>query len=155
LPSQFEDPLLVPHLIDLETSGLQQSPRIAIINKVNHGSPAIVAYTLSTMQLNSQRIIQPKPKLSFLSVFNSVGALWTFAPQNLHSTNEHLSFVAQISNDFEQINGLFNDTINDFCHHTMAFTTSNESFTYSQMLRESDHMQFFETMEIELNDHES
>jgi hypothetical protein len=52
------------------------------------------------MQLNSQWIIQPKPKLSFLSVFKSVGALWTFAPQNSHSTNEHFSFVAQISNNF-------------------------------------------------------
>jgi hypothetical protein len=31
------------------------------------------------MQLNSQRTIQPKPKLSFLSVFNSVGAFWKFA----------------------------------------------------------------------------
>jgi hypothetical protein len=53
LPSQFEDPLLVPCLIDLETSGLRQSPQIAAINGVNHDSPAIAAYTSSTMQLNS------------------------------------------------------------------------------------------------------
>ncbi len=32
------------------------------------------------MQLNSQQIIRPKPKLSFLSVFNSVVVLWTFLP---------------------------------------------------------------------------
>ena len=37
----------------------------------------------------------------------------------------------------------------------MAFTTSNESSTYSQMLHNSNHKQFFEAMEIELYDHES
>jgi hypothetical protein len=37
----------------------------------------------------------------------------------------------------------------------MAFTTSNESFTYLQMLCESDHMQFFAAMETELNNHET
>jgi hypothetical protein len=63
--------------------------------------------------------------------------------------------VAQISNDFEQINGLFDDTINDFSRQIMAFTSSNESFTYSQMLCKSNHKQFFEAMEIKLNDHES
>ncbi len=152
LPSQFKDPLSVPHLINLKMSGLQQSPQIAALNWVNHDGPAIVAIHFI---LQSQWITQPKPKLSFLSVFNSVGALWKFAPQYPHSTNEHLSFVAWISNDFEQINGLFDDTINDFCHHIMAFTTSNESSTYSQMLHNSNHKQFFEAMEIELDDHES
>jgi hypothetical protein len=63
--------------------------------------------------------------------------------------------VAQKSNDFKQINGLFDDTINHFCHHIMAFTTSNESYTYSQMLHESNHKQCFEAMEIKLDDHES
>jgi hypothetical protein len=37
----------------------------------------------------------------------------------------------------------------------MAFTTSNESFTYSQMLHKTNHKQFFEAMEIELDDHEN
>jgi hypothetical protein len=63
--------------------------------------------------------------------------------------------VAQISNDFDQINSLFDDRINNFCHHILAFTTSNESLTYSQMLRKSDYKQFFEAMEIEVYDHES
>ncbi len=63
--------------------------------------------------------------------------------------------MAQISNDVEQSNGLFDDTINDFCHHIMAFTTLNESFTYAQMLCKSNHKHFFEAMEIELDDHES
>ncbi len=157
LSPQIEDPLLAPGLINLETSGLRQSPRIAGINNgANHNGPEIAAYTSSTTQQSSRWITQQKPKLSFLSVFNSVGALWTFAPQNSHSNNEEqYSFAARISHDFERINGLFDNTINDFSHHIMAFTTSNESFTFLQMLRESDHMQFFAAMEVELNDHET
>ncbi len=57
LPPQIEDPLLAPRLIDLETSGLRRSPRIAAINNgANHDGPAIAAYTASTMQLPSQWI---------------------------------------------------------------------------------------------------
>jgi hypothetical protein len=79
-----------------------------------------------------------------------------FATSNPHSEHKHLSFVAQrIANDFEQINGLFNDTIKEICHQIQAYTTSNESFTYSQMLCEADHTKFFEAMEIEINDHEA
>ncbi len=63
--------------------------------------------------------------------------------------------MAQIANDFEQINGLFDDTINAICHQIQAYTTSNESFTYLQMLCEADHTKFFESMEIKINDHET
>jgi hypothetical protein len=99
--AQIEDSLVVPRLINLETSGQWQSPRIAaMINRANHNGLKIAVYTTSPMQLPSRRITPSKPKLSFLSVFNSVGALWTFAPQNHHS-NEQFSFVAQISNGFE------------------------------------------------------
>jgi hypothetical protein len=34
--------------------------------------------------------------------------------------NEHLLFVAQIANDFEQINGIFDNTINGICHQVQA-----------------------------------
>jgi hypothetical protein len=101
LPSQIEDSLVVSRLINLETSGQRRSPRIAaMINRANHDGLEIVAYTTSPMQLPSRQITPSKPKLSFLSVFNLVGALWTFAPQNHHS-NEQFSFVALISNNFE------------------------------------------------------
>ena len=33
---------------------------------------------------------------------------------------------------------LYDDTINDMAHHVQAFTTSNEAFTYKQMLKEDD-----------------
>ena len=96
-----------------------------------------------------------KLALSFFSVFNSVGARWSFANSNPLSNNEHISFVARIANDYEQINGLFDDTINEICHNIQAFATSNESYTYLQMLCEEDQIKFFETMEVKINDQES
>jgi hypothetical protein len=68
--------------------------------------------------------------------------------------NETFFFVACFSNDFDCLNGLLYDTINNICHQDHAYVTSNESFTYSQMLREEDHKQFFEAMEVKLADHE-
>jgi len=154
--SQNQDPFSAPRLINLETSGLLQSPRIASLDGVTQNDPAISAYTSSTPQLKTRRNTRSKPKLSFLSVFNSVGARWNFATiLNPHSEYEHFSFVARTANDFEQINVLFDDTLNAICHQVQAYTTSNESFTYSQMLHEADHTQFFEAMEIEISDHET
>jgi hypothetical protein len=63
--------------------------------------------------------------------------------------------VACFSNDFVHLNGLFDDRINEICHQIHAYTTSNESFTYSQMLRQEDFKQFFKAMEVELNDHKT
>ena len=62
--------------------------------------------------------------------------------------------MAQLLNNFNQLNRLFDDTINNICHQVHAYATSNESFTYSGMLREEDHKQFFQEMEVELSDHE-
>jgi hypothetical protein len=154
-PSTSEDSLSIPCLINLETAGLRRSPRISELNGVTQDGPAIVAYTCSTTQLKSQWTTRSKPKLSFLSIFNSVGALWTFGTTNPHSDCEHLSFVAQIANDFEQINGLFDDMINETRHHIQAYTTSNETSTYSQMLCEDAHVKLFEAMEVKIDNHET
>jgi hypothetical protein len=67
---QSDNSLLIPHLINLETSGLRQSPRLAAINGDTQDGPAIATYTSSTMQLKSRWITRLKPRLSFLSVFN-------------------------------------------------------------------------------------
>jgi len=78
--SQNQDPFLAPRLINLETSGLRRSPWIASLNGITQEDPAIAAYTSSTLRLKSRQTTKrPKPKLSFLSVFNSVGARWNFA----------------------------------------------------------------------------
>ncbi len=63
--------------------------------------------------------------------------------------------MARIANDFEQINGIYDNMINAICHQVQAYTTSNESFTYSQMLWEADNTKFFEAMEIKINNHET
>ena len=113
-----------------------------------------MAYNSSTTQPHSRRISRPKPKLSFYSVFTLVCAWWDFAPTIPHSDYEHLSFIAQIANDFEQINGLFDEMINEIYHHIQAYTTSIESFTYSQKLRKDVWVKFFEAMEVKVCDHE-
>ncbi len=70
--------------------------------------------------------------------------------------NEQFSYVAQISHDFDRLNGLFDSTINDICHQIHAFTTSdNECYMYSQMLQQDNFKQFFQAMEIELDDHKT
>ena len=143
----------MPALINLETTGLRQSPRLAALQH-NNDAPEIAAYTSSATPSVSRLFSKPRPRLSFLSVFNLVGSLWTFATTTSHADHETYSFVARLSNDFDRLNGLFDDTINDICHQVQAFATSNESYTYSGMLREDDHKQFFQAMELELADHE-
>jgi hypothetical protein len=96
---------------------------------------------------------ETKAELSFVSVFTLVGARWNFATSIPHSDNECFSFVVQIADDFEQINGLFDDMFNEICHHIQVYTTSNESFTYSQKLCENDCINFFEAMEVKICDH--
>ncbi len=150
---QMQDKNSAPALINLETTGLRRSPRLAALQN-NNDAPAIVAYTSSTTSSLSRLFSKPRPRLSFLSVFNLVGSLWTFATTSSHADHETFSFVAQLSNNYDQLNGLFDDTINNLCHQVHAYATSNESFTYSQMLREEDHKQFFEAMEVKLADHE-
>ena len=151
---QMQDDYSAPALINLETSGLRRSPRLAALQNNHTDAPGIAAYTSSTTPSATRLFSKPRPRLSFLSVFNSVGSLWTFATTTSHANYETYSFVARLSNDYNRLNGLFDDTINDICHQIHAFATSNETYTYSGMLREEDHKQFFKAMEVELADHE-
>jgi hypothetical protein len=150
---QLQDDNSVPALINLEMTGLRRSPQLAALQHNNDASD-IVAYASSTTPSISRLFSKPKPRLLFFSVFNLVGSHWTFATSTSHADHETYSFAARLSNDFDQLNGLFDDTINDICHQVQAFATSNESYTYSGMLREDDHKQFFQAMELELADHE-
>ena len=151
---QMQDDYSAPALINLETSGLRRSPRLAALQNNHTDAPGIAAYTSSTTPSATRLFSKPRPRLSFLSVFNSVGSLWTFATTTSHANYETYSFVARLSNDYNRLNGLFDDTINDICHQIHAFATSNETYTYSGMLREEDHKQFFKAMDVELADHE-
>jgi hypothetical protein len=86
----LQDGLLAPTLINLETSGLQQSPRILALNN-NNNVLAIAANTTSTMPTSSRQIARPRQCLSFLLVFNLVGSLCTFATTNSHTDSETFS----------------------------------------------------------------
>jgi hypothetical protein len=105
------------------------------------------------MPISSRQTARPRPRISFLLVFNLFGSLWTFATTDSHTVNEMFSFVACFSNNFDHLNGVFDDTINDICHQVHAYATSNESFTNLQKLREGDHKQFFEAMGVKIAHH--
>ncbi len=64
--------------------------------------------------------------------------------------------MAQISHDLDRLNGLFDNTIHGICHQIHAFNTSdNECYTYSHMLQWDNYKQFFQAIEIELDNHET
>jgi hypothetical protein len=90
---QTQDENSAPALINLETSGLRRSPQLAALQN-NNDAPAIAAYTSSTIPSVSRLFSKPRPRLSFLSVFNSVGSLWTFATTTSHADYATYSFVA-------------------------------------------------------------
>ena len=123
----------------------------------NDDGPSIMAYTSSVKKDGFlARAKRNKPILAFFSIFCAVGTLWSFASSScphFHNNVCH-SFTARVSNDYERINGLFDDTMNDLCHQVKSFTTSNEAFTYKQMLQESDCKQFFMAMLDEITVHE-
>jgi hypothetical protein len=99
LPS-VQDDHSVPPLINLETSGLWRSSKLAALQQ-NNNAPAIAAYTTSTVPISSWLFMKPSPRFLFLLVFNLVGSLWTFATTSSHMDNETFSFVDHFSNDFD------------------------------------------------------
>ena len=143
----------LPQMINLETSGLRRSSRIRA-----QSGPSITAYTTKTRsrnRLHSKNLKQPR--LAFLSLLTGVGRLWSFASvSSPHCDNigRCHSFVARVSNEYERVNGLFDDTINNMLHHVKAFTTGNENFTFNQMLKEDDYRMFFQAMLEEISVHE-
>ncbi len=58
--SMIDDSLLAPPMINLETPGLHQSPRMYMLKNTNSDCPAVAAYSVSTMQLPSWHM-KPKP----------------------------------------------------------------------------------------------
>ena len=142
-----------PQMINLETSGLRRSPRIRA-----QSGPNIVAYTSSAMNKTLISSKNPKqPRLAFFSILCGIGSLWSFATNSMPHYDIHgrcHSLVTRVAHDYERINGLFDDTINDVMHHVKSFTTSNENFTFNQMLKENDYKKFFQAMLDEISVHE-
>ena len=154
------DHLEAPQLIDLATSGLRRSKRIQNMSTSASSSsdgPAIMAYASSATNENPFQSTRCKrPLLAFFSIFCAIGSLWSFTTATLphyHNNTCH-SFVTRVSNDYERVNGLFEDTLNEVCHQVKSFTTSNENYTYKQMLKEDDFKLFFQAMIEEIEVHE-
>ena len=147
-------------MINLATSGLRRSKRIQNITDASSPStsnPAIMAYTSSSRNEHPfQQPTRKKPILAFFSIFCSVGSLWSFAASTMpHFQGDTChSFVTRVSNDYERVNGLFDDTLNEVCHQVKSFTTDNENYTYKQMLKEDDFKDFFTAMIDEISVHE-
>ena len=141
-----------PKMINMETSSLRQSKLIKnMINPTNQNNddPAIMAYTSSVK--NESHFNGPNHKkliLVFFSVFCAVGDLWTFSTSlSLHFHNKSFhSFTKRVSNEYKRINGLFDKTMNEVCHQVKSFTTSNEAYTYKQMLNGNYFKDFFHDM---------
>ena len=125
-------------MINLATSGLRRSQRIKSLTNPNNEGPTIMAYTSCI----NKKVIFNRPKrkipiLAFFSVFFAIGALWSFTTsQCTHFHNEAChSFTSRVSNNYERINGRFDETMNELCHQVKSYTTSNEAYTYNQMLQ--------------------
>ena len=150
-----------PAMINLETSGHRRSSRIreqsgTSNNQMSSGT-LIVAYTSSAKNERPfTRLRGRKPRMALFSAFCGFGSLWSFATSSMpHFFDQKChSFVSRISHDHERLSGLFDDTINDVIHHVKAFTTSNENFTFNQMLKENDYADFFQAMLDEISVHE-
>ena len=96
-----------------------------------------------------------KSILAFFSFFCGVGALWTVSTSlspHFHIKCCH-SFTARVSDNYECINGLFNDTMNEVCHQVKYFTTLNKAYTYKQILNKNDFKDFFQDMLEEIEVH--
>ena len=130
-----------PAMINPATSGFRRSQRIKIMTNPNNYGPTIMAYTSS---INKERIFnrhkRNTPILELFSVFYAIGSLWSFTMSQcpyFHNKACH-SFTSRVSNSYECINGLFYDIMNELCHQVKSYTTSNEAYTYKQMLQEKD-----------------
>ena len=88
------------------------------------------------------------PILAFFSLFFTIGALWSFTTSQCpYFHNEACRyFTSRVSNDYERINGLFENTMNELCHQVKSYTTLNEAYTYKQMLQEKDCKYLFNYM---------
>ena len=88
------------------------------------------------------------PILAFFSVFFAIGALWSFTTLQIPHFHDEVchSFTSRVSNNYERIKGLFDNTMNELCHQVQSYTTSNKAYTYKQMLQEKDCKEFFNAM---------
>ena len=129
----------MPPIVDLATAGLRRSPRLAAQNADSSYSSWFTCNTI----------------MKCVCVFGVVlASAWSPSPSKLHSNAQNLVFATV--NSFHSANMNFDNTMNAL--HPMAFLAeadSNESYTFRQMLKQSDASDFIQAMIKEANDHET
>ena len=129
----------MPPIVNLETAGLRRSPRISAQNKMSA--------TRSWFKCND--IMH-----CFYVLSVTAASLWSPEASSLHSPAQALVFAT--ANPFHSANQNFDNTLNAW--HPMAFLAekeNNETYTFSQMLKQPDATEFVKAMIKAADDHES
>ena len=73
-----------------------------------------------------------------------------------HQTNSNSNFTEQVMNRFHEVNELYDGTLDEL-HHLFYETdiSSNESFTFSNAMKQDDKLAFVHTIGKEITDHEN
>ena len=72
-----------------------------------------------------------------------------------HQTEKNATFTQQVMNRFQEVNELYDSTLNEV-HHLVYATniSSNVSFTFRNAMKQDDKLAFVDAMEKEISDHE-
>ena len=73
-----------------------------------------------------------------------------------HRTHKNLTYTEQVMNRLHEVNELYHGTLNKI-HHFMYSTdiTTNECFTFRNVMKQEYKMSFVEAMEKEISDQEA
>ena len=152
----------MPVPIDLNTSGLRRSSRLAELKKREAEHPSNDSYTNPNRRAYTAKTTNTKRAcLALFSLFCALGTetLWSFTLQASKNT-AHASFSATSSllsnavDSYHRANVLYDNTINCFSTMTVAAEASNEVFTYRDALKQPDRVEFIKAMVKEIEDHE-
>ena len=151
----------MPTPIDLNTSGLRRSSRLAELRTREAEHPSKDSSTNNDRRAFTAKATSKRACLALFSLFCAVGTgtLWSFTLQ-ASKTTANASFSATSSllsnavDSYHRANVLYDNTINCFSTMTMSAEASNESFTYRDAMKQSDRIEFIKAMVKEVEDHE-
>ena len=125
--------LVMPQMVNLESSGLRRSPRLASGTKKNYNFFSGISKFFVLGALLTSTLAQPS--VAFSHAQDSVNA----AIHHCHI-----------------INANFDGSLNEIHHMVLAAGKSNnENYTFREMLKQDDAVEFIKAMQKESNDHSS
>ena len=131
----FDETSHMPPIVDLSSSGLRRSRRIAGKKPEKHH--AISFFT----------------KICALGLVLTT-SLWSSEPSYLYSSAQNLAFATV--NSFHAANQSFDGTLNGIHHMALlAGKENNESYTFKEMIKQEDAADFIQAMIKEADDHET